>query len=85
MVSLSDRTVMHDAPQGHTLVPPCIMVDRCGGCCREVEMECVPDEVTLKSLYVYKVSTGFPSGEIYIDLKQNPTALWKKFGKSRIT
>uniref|UniRef100_A0A7M5UY54 Platelet-derived growth factor (PDGF) family profile domain-containing protein n=1 Tax=Clytia hemisphaerica TaxID=252671 RepID=A0A7M5UY54_9CNID len=50
--------------EGYTLFPHCIMADRCGGCCREGNMDCVADELKTKSVYVYKVAKGFTADKI---------------------
>ena len=46
------------------------MADRCGGCCREENMDCVADGLKTKSVYVYKVAKGFTAGKGETDLER---------------
>ncbi|XP_039662511.1 vascular endothelial growth factor A-A isoform X4 [Perca fluviatilis] len=48
--------IFHEYPEDteHTYVPSCVVLNRCGGCCSDEAMECVPTETSNVTLQVMR-------------------------------
>ncbi|XP_077454233.1 vascular endothelial growth factor A-A isoform X7 [Stigmatopora argus] len=43
----------------HTYIPSCVVLTRCGGCCNDEAMECVPSESRNVTLQIMRVKSKF--------------------------
>nr|XP_061789689.1 vascular endothelial growth factor A-A-like [Nerophis lumbriciformis] len=55
----------------HTYLPACVVLTRCGGCCNDEAMECVPSESRNVTLQVIRVRSKFSQHKIELSFTEH--------------
>ncbi|XP_034730308.1 vascular endothelial growth factor A-A isoform X3 [Etheostoma cragini] len=65
--------IFHEYPEDteHTYIPSCVVLNRCGGCCNDEAMECVPTETRNVTLQVMRFRQMVTQHTIYLSFTEH--------------
>ncbi|XP_062278229.1 vascular endothelial growth factor A-A isoform X3 [Scomber scombrus] len=67
--------IFHEYPEDteHTYIPSCVVLNRCGGCCNDEAMECVPTETLNVTLEVIRLRPMVMQHNIHLSFTEHKT------------
>ncbi|TMS10820.1 vascular endothelial growth factor A-A isoform X3 [Larimichthys crocea] len=65
--------IFHEYPEDteHTYIPSCVVLNRCGGCCNDEAMECVPTESRNITLQVMRFRPHVTQHTIHLSFTEH--------------